>query len=807
MDARIIQCFDFDWRFHLGDIPGAEERAYPDSSWRSVDLPHDWSIEGPFLPTHPSGGDGGYAPCGIGWYRKTFTVPAQRASGRVLLEFDGVYMSCTVWVNGVRVGRHAYGYTSFSLDITDATSRGPAENVVAVRVDNSTQPGSRWYSGSGIYRHTRLICTDSLHFASEGIFACSIFPSAEDARLDVCTRVSNERAEGATATLRSLLVDESGSTVGSTQSPLDVPPGAVNSVVHAIAVREPKLWSTERPSLYRLVSEIVEGERVVDRFEISVGMRSIAFDAGTGFRLNGRSIKIRGVCLHHDGGCVGAAVPEEVLEKRLTLLKAMGCNAVRTSHNPPSRELLDMCDRMGILVMDEAFDEWGIGKEKNGDARFGYHTVFESDAEGDLRDMIRRDRNHPSIVLWSIGNEIPEQDTPEGGALAKKMAAIVHEEDVTRPVTSACDHIGAEPVATDPSFLEALDVVGYNYVDRWRLRTETYYEEDHARFPGRRIIGSESVSLGGPRGDIDAAFSFPPDAVGAAFHGRMVLAEQLLKVTETRDYVAGDFMWTGVDYLGESRWPRRIATSGVLDTCGFVKDGYYLYQSVWTGKPVLHVFPHWNHAEVGKIVRVFCFTNCDEVELFLNARSFGKKHLQFPRQGMSERYGHYDRQYVHPTTADLHLSWDVPFEPGVLSAVGTLHGKPWCRAEIRTTATPAAIHLEPDKIILRANRRDVSHVVVRITDAAGNTVPTADNRVTLAVEGEGRLIGFDNGRPDDHTDYRSYERAAFNGLCLALVRSTGTPGPVRITASSPGLSGGECEIRTFIYAAARTGEP
>ncbi|MGA2977623.1 MAG: glycoside hydrolase family 2 TIM barrel-domain containing protein [Spirochaetia bacterium] len=796
MDPRIIECFDFDWRFHPGDIPGAEERAYPDSDWQQVDLPHDWSIEGPFLKTQPSGGAGGYAPCGIGWYRKTFTLPDQPQPGKVFLEFDGVYMNSTVWVNGVPVGRHSYGYTSFSLDVTDAVAHGSGANVVAVRVDNSAQPGSRWYSGSGIYRHTRLVCTDSLHFDYQGISATSVFPSGEDARLDVRAHIRNERAHRVTAALRIMLVDDRGSTVGSTLSPFDVPPRAEKQVALAIRVRDPNLWSLESPSLYRLVSEIVQEEQVADRSEISVGMRAICFDADRGFLLNSQRVKIRGVCLHHDAGCVGAAVPEEVWERRLTLLKEMGCNAVRASHNPPSPELLDMCDRMGILVMDEAFDEWRIGKEKEGDARFGYHCVFDAEAEGDLRAMVRRDRNHPSIVLWSIGNEIPEQDTPEGGALAGKLAAVVHEEDDARPVTSACDHIGAEPVATDPSFLEALDVVGYNYANRWRLRTETCYEEDRVRFPLRKIIGSENISVGGPRGDIDAPLSFPPDAIGAPFHGHMVLAEQLLKITETRDYVAGDFMWTGVDYLGESRWPLRVAASGVVDTCGFVKDGYFLYQSVWTRKPVLHLFPHWNHSQAGKIIQVFCFTNCDEVELFLNARSFGKKHLQFPRQGMSERWAHYDRPYVHPTTADLHLTWDVPFEPGVLSAAGRRNGEPCCRAELRTTGDPASVLLEPDKVILRANRRDVAHVIVRIADAAGYTVPLAGNRVHLEVEGEARLIGFDNGKPDDHTDYRSKERAAFNGLCLAIVRATGAPGPVRITASSPGLSSGQCKIHS-----------
>jgi len=796
MSDRIIECFDFDWRFHLGDTPGAEKPSWPDLDWRTLDLPHDWSIEGPFLPSHPSGGDGGYAPCGIAWYRKSFALSEAREPGKVFLEFDGVFMDCTIWVNGIHVGSHAYGYTSFTVDVTDAITVGAGPQVVAVRVDNSAQPGSRWYTGSGIYRHTRLVRTDRLHIDAPRVHVSCLCTPEGGARIEVKTPLRNERENGAAALLRIQLFDERGTVRGSAESKFHLSPGGEEVFELAIPVREPDLWSLAMPSLYRLVSQIVEDGRVADRQELTVGFRSIGFDADRGFLLNGERVKIRGVCLHHDGGCVGAAVPEEVLARRLSLLKEMGCNAVRSSHNPPSPELLDMCDRMGILVMDEAFDEWGIGKEKNGDPRFGYHSYFDIEAENDLRAMLRRDRHHPSIVLWSIGNEIPEQDTPAGGAMADRMAAIVHEEDGTRPVTSACDHIRAEPLPTDPLFLEALDVVGYNYVDRWRSRTETYYEEDRVRFPARKIIGSENISLGGTRGEVDESSPWPPSAIGTPFHGRMVLAEQLLKVTETRDYVAGDFMWTGVDYLGESRWPRRIATSGVLDTCGFVKDGYYLYQSMWTREPVLHIFPHWNHSEVGKICTVFCLTNCEGVELFLNGRSLGRKYLQFPRQGMSQRYGHYDRQYVHATTADLHLSWEVPFEPGVLLAVGARDGRVSCETELRTAGEPASVLLETDRTALRANRRDVAHLTVRITDAAGATVPNAANMVQLQVEGEGRLLGLDNGKPDDHTDYRSPERAAFHGLCLAIVRASGTPGSIKIAVSSPGMAGSRCEIRT-----------
>jgi beta-galactosidase len=787
-EPRRRESFDAGWKFHIGEVPGAERTAHPDSAWRSVDLPHDWSIEGPFLETHPSGGDGGYAPCGIGWYRKVFTLPERARPGKVFLEFDGIYMNCRAWVNGVDVGSHVYGYTGFTLDITDAVNRGPGTNVVAVRVDNSAQPGSRWYTGSGIYRHTRILCTEALHVAPDGIVAaCRILPGGE-ARLTVRTRLRNDHGKNVPCAVRSQLLDERGATVGGAETPQEMAPGDETETTTSFAVRAPVLWSLERPFLYRLVCELVEEGRVADRVELAVGLRTIAFDADRGFLLNGERVKIRGVCLHHDGGCVGAAVPEEILQRRLTLLKAMGANAIRASHNPPSPELLDMCDRMGILVMDEAFDEWRVGKEKNGDSRFGYHHFFDREGVEDLRAMIRRDRNHPAVVLWSIGNEIPEQDTPEGGALAAVLASVAHEEDSTRPVTSGCDHIGAEPSSTDPSFLEALDVVGYNYVNRWRLRTETCYEEDRARFPRRMFIGSENISLGGPRGEIDAPSGFPD--------GRMVLAEQLLKVTETRDFVAGDFMWTGIDYLGESRWPHRIATSGVLDTCGFPKDGYYLYQSVWTARPVLHVFPHWNQAEAGRVVPVFCFTNCDEVELFLNGRSLGRKYLSFPRQGMTKRYGNYDMPYVHATTADLHLSWDVPFEPGVLLARGKRNGKDWCRTEVETTGEPVTLLLEPDKTRIRANGRDIAHVVVRLVDAAGRTVPTAGNTVTLDVEGEGRLLGFDNGRPDDHTDYRVKERGASHGLCLALVRATDTPGRIHLNALSPGLQGARGEIET-----------
>jgi beta-galactosidase len=567
---------------------------------------------------------------------------------------------------------------------------------------------------------------------------------------------------------------------------------------------------------------------VVDEYETPFGIREAVFDAEKGFLLNGEHVKLNGVCLHHDAGSVGAAVPERVWERRLEILKQMGCNAIRTSHNPVAPEFLDLCDRMGFCVMNEAFDEWKAGK---GQVRGnGYSLNYDDWHERDVADFVHRDRNHPSVVLWSCGNEISDQLSERGVELLRDLLNIFHREDPTRMVTAGCDQIAAEPKAAPVEFLSMLDVVGYNYSDRWRERKELYYSIDKLAHPNWRMIGTESSGMGGIRGDYRALLAAAPGQAsvaaipappvvapaaagrggaglagggrgGAGFGrgGRGLDTEELWRFVRTHDYVAGDFMWTGIDYLGESGWPNHGASAGCIDSCGFPKDGYYFYQSQWTAKPMLHLFPHWNwKGREGQFLNVTCYTNCDNVELFLNGRFVGVKGYAFPRYGMQGRYGQQGPQAMNGvrTTNDLHLSWDVPYEPGTLKAVGTKAGQSAVTVEVATAGDPAAIQLSVDRETIRADRRDVGNVTVSVVDAQGRLQPDADHDITFEIQGGGKLIGVDNGDMSNMQDYKGKQKKAFHGMCLAIVQSAGNSGQIRVTATSPGLKPATATITT-----------
>ena len=795
---RIRDSFDFGWKFLKGDSPGAQKPEFSDSNWKNVDLPHDWSIEGPFDEKEPAGAPGGYLPTGVGWYRKHFRLPDSHKDRKLTVEFDGVYQNSVVWINGQYLGKRPYGYVPFFYDLTPLLNFG-RDNVIAVNVDNSHQTNCRWYSGSGIYRHTWLLSTNTLHVAQWGTFVTSPQVTRDAATLHIKTRIKNDGRNPARCTLATTLLDSNGTAVQSAEAGHEVAANEEYEFVQQLKVEKPHLWSVEDPHQYKVRSTVREQNHLIDECDTPIGIRDACFDADNGFLLNGERVKLNGVCLHHDGGCVGAAVPEQVWERRLEILREMGCNAIRTSHNPYAAEFLDLCDRLGFLVMNEAFDEWKVPKGQIGPN--GYSNYFDEWYERDVRNFVQRDRNHPSVVLWSAGNEIGDQGDPHGHETLRKLLKVFHTEDPTRLVTVGCDHISSEPAssAASPEFLALLDVVGYNYVDRWRDRTEKYYSIDRRAFPQRRFIGTESESMGGIRGDYRGLF--PGDVPGDFFNlrrGRNIDVEQLWKFVSTYDYVAGDFMWTGIDHLGEARWPMKGSISGVIDTCGFKKDGFYFYQSQWTNKPVLHLFPHWNwKGKEGQIVPVTCYTNCGTVELFLNGRSFGVKGFAFPRLGMESRYGNYpDRAKVMRTTADLHLAWDVPYEAGTLKAVGIKDGRIVSTVEVSTTGEPAEIGLSADEQVIAADRRDVAHLTVQILDDRGRVVPLADNEVTFEIEGEGTLIGVDNGNPYSHEDYRSNRRKAFNGLCLAIVQSTGKPGQVRVTATSASLKAATVTVAT-----------
>jgi beta-galactosidase len=608
--------------------------------------------------------------------------------------------------------------------------------------------------------------------------------STNSAIVSVKTKIQNESDLARDITLTTEIIGDNGDILASVDAPQNLPAKNENDFDQSLQLPQPRLWSLDAPHLYTVRSVVKAGGKIIDTYETPVGIREIRYDVNQGFFLNGKHIKMQGMCLHQDAGCVGAAVPEEVWLRRLQLLKAMGCNAIRTSHNPPAPEFLDLCDRLGFLVMDEAFDEWQAGKVKQ-----GYNKVFAQWSQKDLTGMLHRDRNHPSVVMWSVGNEIYEQVGSHGPDVLRPLVERCHAEDPTRPVTAACDRIADDNGGANLDFLKLLDIVGYNYADRWGTRRESPYGDDHQDFPQRKMVGTESVALRGIRGVYEFAPLGPDQLTRAVYATDMIRTEQLWKFVATHDYVIGDFLWTGIDYLGESRWPLKNATSGALDTCGFPKDGYFFYQSVWAAKPMLHIFPHWNWpGREGQVIPVLAYTSCDSVELFLNGKSLGVKAREFPRQGTAGGWNKYAKPEIFPTTADLHLQWDVPYEPGELKAIGYKDGKKVCEETVRTAGEPARIVLSTDREKLRAGTRDVAHLFVKIVDAQGNVVPGAENLVKFDLQGAGKLLGVDNGNPASHESFQANERKAFAGLALAIVEASSDPGEFRISVTSEKLA-------------------
>lgn len=840
--GREHRSFDFGWRFHLGDSPGAEQSTYRDADWRAIDVPHDWSIEGPYDEHAPTGGAGGYLPTGIGWYRKTFQLPESARSQLVRLQFDGIYQHSTVWINGHELGHRPYGYATFAYDLTPYLKFGDTPNILAVRADNSAQPNSRWYSGSGIYRHTWLTITDPLAIAPQGVFVTTPEISPARATVRVLTRVRNAR--GTTQAFE--LVHSIFRVAASCGTDL-TPPGAPRTSQRAatfaadgghatdateaeatalatvstsgalaasqekeleasLTLPQPELWSPESPQLYCLRSEIrLEGE-LIDSVETPFGIRQIEYDPNRGLLINGAAVKLRGMCLHHDGGAVGAAVPEAVLERRLRLLREMGCNAIRCSHNPMAPEFYDLCDRLGILVMNEAFDEWTIRKPQ---IKFGYSDSFNEWFERDLVDFIRRDRNHPCIIMWSAGNEIGEQWAPTGPAILRKLIEVFRREDPTRPVTAGLDNVFNQHGAAPREFTDQLDVVGYNYVDRWGSRRETHYGDDRALYPRRKFIGTEDTTVHSVRGEYafgpllgtkldDHGASVGTGPEGALYVAKTIRTAALWRFVATHDYVIGHFGWTGIDYLGESHWPRRAHEFGVIDTCGFKKDSFYFYQSLWTAQPMIHLLPHWNWPDrLGQPVPVVAYSNCAAVELFLNGRSLGTKAREFPAQGAHDDWNSYRDPIIRATTSDLQFVWDALYQPGELKAVGyDRNGSILARATVRTAGAATALEATVDRDTLSAGARDVAHVTVRALDEKGVFMPVANNLLTFEVTAPGKLIGVDNGDPLSHESYQGHTRKLYNGMALALIQSTSNAGSVRVTVRSGNLRPATVEIRT-----------
>ena len=721
--------------------------------------------EGMFESTSPGGSGGGYINAGTGWYRKIFKVPENVKGKRASIEFDGVYMNSDVWLNGVHLGNRPYGYSSFQYELTQYLKFGDEKNVLAVRADVQ-QPCSRWYSGAGIYRHVRLTITDPVHIAQWGTYVTTPEVSENEATVRVETKIQNQSGSAQQVMLETIVLDDIGTKVIKGSSILTVKADSISTFEQFLKVPKPKLWSLENPRLYRIESNVRTNDRTVDASITPFGIRTFEFTVDKGFFLNGKHVTIKGVCEHHNQGSLGAAVHKRAIERQLEILKTMGCNAIRTSHNPPDPALLDLCDRMGFLVMDESFDEW-----KQSKTMFGYGRFFDEWSERDLTDMIHRDRNHPSIILWSIGNEIPEQENANAYEMSKRLVDICHKEDSTRPVTSACNLAEA---ADKNGFSKPLDVFGINY------QLPLY-----GMFKGKaKLVGSETASAVSTRGEYNLILENGTPSIKRQLNNQCSsyddsTAQSYLKAMKNAPWFAGEFVWTGFDYIGEPSpfpWPSASSYFGMVDLCGFPKDRYYLYQSQWTDKPMVHILPHWNwQGFEGQEIPVWCYSNCESVELFLNGKSIGEKKFS--------------------DTKDLHLVWKVPYTAGTLKAIAKYKGKTVCTDEVQTAGAQARIILSPDRIKINADGDDLSNIKIEIVDKDGRVCPNADNLVKFKIEGMGIIAGVGNGNAASHESFKANERKAFHGLCLAIVQSKRIQGTIRLSAESEGLEAAEVLIQ------------
>jgi beta-galactosidase len=772
--ARVTQDFDANWLFSRGDFASAMMREFDDSTWRQVNVPHDWSIEGPFSADYGSGN--GFAPGGIGWYRKYFKIDANQKDRLVTIEFDGVYDNSEVWINGQLVGGRPYGFSSFQLDLTPFIKFGADDNLIAVRVDHSRFADSRFYTGSGIYRNVRLVITDKLRIAHWGTYVTTPKINSDSTVVRIETTVENGSTDKKEFSLQSDIVTPDGEIVASLTTPKSAAGNSAQTVAQEMKILKPQLWSLDSPSLYTLKSRIKSGENVVDEIETPFGIRTATFDADKGFFLNGISTKLKGVCIHHDAGSLGAAVPEKVLERRLRLLKEIGVNAIRTSHNPPDPELLDLCDRLGFVVMDEAFDEFTPGKNKwvagwndGVPDHFGYSEIFDQWSVTDMQDLVRRDRNHPGIILWSIVNEVDYANDPFSDPVlgdkyhpeyppakdllkcAEPLITAVKSLDRTRPVTAALANIQMSDAVGLP---ELFDAVGYNY-------QESHYAADHEKFPKRIIYGSEN------------------NHQYAAW-----------RAVQTNNFISGQFLWTGIDYLGEAHaWPNRASDWGLLDLCGFKKPVGWFRQSLWSDKPMVYICVSAGNGGQPRIVgeeswnwpsnstkTVLCFANCPEVTLMLNDKIIGTKKSSEAVKGV--------------------LNWQVPFEPGTLKAIGRANGQDVCEYALKTAGPPSRIELLPDVTELHADGKDVCHVEFRIVDENGVRAPDAEPEVKFELTGPAGIIGIGNGDLNNSENCRGDMHRAFQGRGLAILQTITTPGGITLKATAPGLKSASVTLQS-----------
>ncbi len=769
--------FDLDWRFAL-DVAGCQGIDFDDAPWRRVNLPHDWSVELPRKADAPSGWDGGYAQDGVGWYRKRFTLTPEQRGQRVYLEFEGVYHNAECWLNGRCLGVHPNGYTSFMLDLTPLLDQD-GENVLAVRVDCSSHKHTRWYAGSGIYRHVWLLTAGAVHVAHWGLSVTT--PEVTDTAATVAakTAVVNDGDADRALTVRWSIVDPDGQRVADAAAEVTVPAHATADAVADIVVSQPRRWSPDTPHLYRLTTEVGDGAACLDSETTTFGIRTLEFTVDKGFLLNGEPLNMRGGCVHHDCGVLGSAAIDRAEERKIEVLKASGYNAVRTAHNPPSPAFLDACDRLGMLVMDEAFDVWNAEK-----IPYDYHRFFGKWWHDDLDSMLLRDRNHPSVVIWSIGNELIERMRPEGAAIARMLADHVRAVDPTRPVTAGiCDTWDAHTTWKDTDTLfEALDLRGYNYrVDAYR--------DDHERFPDKVIVATETSPT---------------------------LQYDYWKAVEALPYLIGDFVWTALDYLGESwigrefyegentwgssSWPFTVANCGDIDICGEKRPQSYYRDILWHRCETPYIGVHapitderkiiygtWGWEDVhaswtwpgseGKELPVVVYFDCDEVELLLNGASVGTVTL---------------------TEADRYIArFTVPYAPGELKAIARRNGKPVAEAMLQTAGAPSQLCLAPDRAAIRADRTDLSYVTIDVCDDAGRRVPTAETLFHATISGPGRIAAVANANPKNTELYVGSTHPAWRGRGLIIVQPTGEAGAIELYVTADGCA----PVRTTITCA------